>query len=133
MVINAEFLDSLDTGIDQSQSMLLATDEAELGQASIVNAGACGAVARAVNRAVARAIARTVARAVATCKVHLSVDQIVVRWWSNGIFVCEVSPHHALKYGKVVPVVVVVKRYGTKIDVICVIRWAMYYLLTCQN
>ena len=105
MVINAEFLDSLDTGIDQSQSMLLATGEAELGQASIVNAGACGAVTRAV----------------ATVKVHLSVDQIVVRWWSNGILVCEVSPHHALKYGKVVPVVVVVKRYGAKIDVICVI------------
>ena len=105
MIINAEFLDSLDTGIDQSQSMLLATSEAELGQASIVNAGACGAVPRAV----------------ATCKVHLSVDQVVVRWWSNCIFVGEVSPHHALKYGIVVPVVVVVKRYRPKINVICVI------------
>ena len=117
MVINAEFLNSLDTGIDQSQSMLLATGEAELGQASIFDAGACGAVARAV----------------ATCKIHLSVDQIVVRWWSNGIFVGKVSPHHALKYGKVVLVVVVVKCYGAKIDVICVIGWAVYYLLTCQN
>ena len=105
MVINAEFLDSLDTAVDQSQSMFLATGEAELGQASIVDAGACGAIARTV----------------ATCKVHLSVDQIVVRWWSNGIFVCEVSSHHALKYGEVVLVVVVVKRYGAKINVICVI------------
>ena len=106
MIINAEFLDGLDTAIDQSQSILLATGEAELGQASTVDAGACrGAVARTV----------------ATCKIHLSVDQIVVRWWSNGILVCEVSPHHSLKYGKVVLVIVVIKRYGAKIDVICVI------------
>lgn len=105
MIINAEFLDSLDTAIDQSQSMLLATSEAELRQASIVDAGACGAVARTV----------------ATCKIHLSVDQIIVRRWSNGIFVCEVSPHHTLKYGIVVLVVVVVKRYGAKVNVVCVI------------
>ena len=58
MIINAEFLDSLDAAVDQSQSMLLATGEAELGQASVVDAGSCGAVARTV----------------ATRKVHLSID-----------------------------------------------------------
>ena len=117
MIVDAEFLDSLDTAVDQSQSVLLATGEDELGQASIVDASACGAVACAI----------------ATCKIHLSVDQVIVRWWSDGILVREVSPHHALKYGKVVPVVVVVKRYGAKIDVICMMRWTVYYLLRCQN
>ena len=84
--------------------MLLATSEAEFGQASIVDADASGAVARAV----------------ATSKVHLSVDKVVVRWWSNGVFVCEVSPHHTLKDGKVVFVVVVVEGHWAKIDVVCV-------------
>ena len=81
MIINAEFLDSLDTAINQSQSMLLATSEAEFGQASTIDAAASGAVARSNS----------------TCKVLFSVDQVVVRWWSNGIFVCEVSPYHTFK------------------------------------
>ena len=81
MIIDAEFLDSLDTAINQSHSMLLAASEAESGQARIVDAAASGAVARTNS----------------TCKVHLSVDQVVVRWWSNGILVCEVSPYHTFK------------------------------------
>lgn len=71
MVIYTEFLDSSDTSVDQPQPMLLATSEAELGQASIIDAGAHG----------------TVASAVTTCKVHLAVDQVVVRCWSNEAFV----------------------------------------------
>lgn len=71
MVVYTELLDSSDTGIDQSKPMLLATREAEFGQASIVDAGANG----------------TISSAVTTCKVHLSVDQVVVRCWSNEAFV----------------------------------------------
>lgn len=58
MIIYAKFLDRSDAGIYQPQSVLLATSEAELGQAGIVDAGAGGAVASAVT-----------AR-----KVHLSID-----------------------------------------------------------
>ena len=115
MIINAEFLDSLDTTVHQSQSMLLAASEAEFGQARIVDAVACGAVARTIS----------------TCKIHFSIDQVVVRWWSNGVFICEVSPHHTFKYGEVVIVIVVVEHHWAKIDVVRDIGWAMYYLLTC--
>ena len=92
MIIDAEFLDGLDTAVDQPQSMLLATGEAKSGRASIVDAGAGGNVAGAVT----------------TYEVHLSVDQVVVGWWSNGIFICKVNPHHAFENGEVIPVVVVV-------------------------
>ena len=105
MIIYTEFLDCLDAAVDQPQSILLSTGEAEFGQASIVDAGSRGAVACAV----------------ATCKVHLSIDEIVVRWWSNQIFVCDVCPHHTFKYGVVVLVIVVIERYRTKVDVICLV------------
>lgn len=118
MVIYTELLDCLDTAVDQSQSMRLATSETKSGQASIADAVSSGAVARAV------------ARAVATCKVHLSIDKIVVGWWSNEIFDPKVCPHHTFKYGEVVLVIVVVERYWAEIDIICVGRWAVYYLLT---
>lgn len=71
MIIYTKFLDSSNAGIDQPQPVLLATREAEFGQAGIVDAGAGGAVASAVT----------------ACKVHLSVDQVVVRCWSNEAFV----------------------------------------------
>ena len=71
MAIYTEFLNSSDTGIDQPQPMLLATSEAEFGQASVVDTGTYGAVASAIT----------------TCKVHLPVDQIVVRCWSNEAFI----------------------------------------------
>lgn len=123
MVIYTEFLDCLDTAVDQSQSMLLAASETEFGQASIADAVSSGAVACAV--------ACAVASVVATCKVHLSIDEIVVRWWPNEIFDPNVCPHHTFKYGEVVLVIVVVERYWSEIGVICVRRWAVYYLLTC--
>lgn len=94
--------------------MLLAAGETKFRQASIIDAGSSGAVARAV----------------ATCKVHLAIDEIVVGWWSNKIFDRYVCPHHTFKYGEVVLVIVVVERYWAEIDVICVSRWAVYYLLT---
>lgn len=122
MVIYTELLDCLDTAVDQSQSMRLATSETKFGQASIADAVSSGAVTRAVTRAVARAVA--------TCKVHLSIDEIVVGWWSNEIFDPNVCPHHTFKYGEVVLVIVVVERYWAEIDIICVGRWAVYYLLT---
>ena len=117
MVIYTEFLDSGDTRIDQPQPMLLAASEAEFGQASIVDAGAGGAVASAVT----------------TCKVHLSVDQIVVRCWSNEAFVCEISPHDTFEDGKVALVVVIIECYRAKINVVGVIHWAVYDLVTCQH
>ena len=58
MIIYAKFLDRSDAGIHQPQSVFLPTCETEFGQASIVDAGAGGAVASAI----------------ATCKVHLSID-----------------------------------------------------------
>lgn len=85
--------------------MLLSTSEAEFGQASIVDAGASGAIAGAVT----------------TGKVHLSVDQVVVSWWSNKAFVCEISPHDTFEDGEVVCVVVVIERHWTKIDVVWVV------------
>lgn len=115
MVIYTELLDCLDTAVDQSQSMLLATSETKFGQASIADAVSSGAVARTV----------------ATCKVHLSIDKIVVRWWSNEIFDPNVCPHHTFKYGEVVFVIVVVERYWAEIDIICISRWAVDHLLTC--
>ncbi len=58
MIVYAEFLNSLNTAINQPQPMLLATCEAEFRQASVVDAGAIG----------------TVAGAVTTRKVHFTVD-----------------------------------------------------------
>lgn len=58
MIIYTEFLNRSDASIHQPQPVLLATSEAELGQAGIVDAGTGGAVAGAVT----------------ACKVHLSVD-----------------------------------------------------------
>ena len=115
MVVYTEFLNGLDTAIDQPQSMLLATGEAKLGDASVVDAGAGGAVASAI----------------ATCEIHLSIDQVVIRWWSHEVLDCKIGPHHALEDGVVIVVVIIVERHRANIDVIRVIRWTMYYLLSC--
>ena len=82
--------------------MLLATCEAEFRQASVVGAGASGSVAGAVT----------------TCKAHFSVDQVIVRWWSNKVLICKVSPYNTFEDGEVVLVVVVVERYRAKVDVV---------------
>ncbi len=84
--------------------MLLAACEAEFGQAGVVDAGASGGVAGAVT----------------ACKVHFSVDQVIVRWWSDKVLVCKVSPYNAFEDGEVVFVVVVVECYRAKIDVVFV-------------
>ena len=112
MVIYAEFLDSRNTRIDQSESMLLATSEAEFGQASVVDAGTSGAIASAV----------------AARKVHLSIDQVVVRRWSNQVFVWEVGPDDTFENSQVAFVVVVVDCDRAKIDVVWVVHRAMYHL-----
>ena len=95
--------------------MLLATGEAKLGDASIVHAGASGAVACATT----------------TCEIHLSVDQVIIGWWSHEVLVCNIGPHHALKDGIVVFMVVIVERHGAKVNVIREIRRTVYYLMTC--
>ncbi len=102
MIVYAEFLNSLNTAINQPQPMLFATCEAEFGQASVVDAGTSSSVAGAVT----------------TCKVHFSVDQVIVRWWSNKVLICKISPYNAFEDGEVVFVVVVVERYRAKIDVV---------------
>lgn len=113
MVIYTEFLNRSDTSIDQPQPMLLATSEAEFGQASVVDTGTYGAVASAIT----------------TCKVHLPVDQVVVRCWSNEAFVGEVGPHDAFEDSEVLFMVVVVQCHWAKVYVIWVIRWAVYHLV----
>ena len=104
MVIYTELLDSSDASADQPQPMLLAPSEAKFGQASIIDAGASGAVASAVT----------------TCKVHLSVDQVVVRCWSNKTLVGKVSPHDPFEDREVVFVVIVVQSHWAKINIVCV-------------
>ena len=117
MIIYTEFLDSLDTGIHQPQSILLATSEAKFRQASVVDAGAGGDVASAVT----------------ACKVHLSVDQVVVGWRSNKVFVCKLGTHNTFKDGEVSLVIIVIECHRANIHVVGIILWAVYYLATCQQ
>ena len=95
--------------------MLFATSEAKFGQASVVDAAASGAIASAVT----------------TCKVHFSVDQVIVRRWSNDALVREVSPHDTFEDSEVVFMVVVVESHWAEVDVVWIVFWTVYHLVTC--
>jgi hypothetical protein len=61
VVIDAELLDTLGTGVDQPEAVLLAVREFELGDTSVWRARQCCVLARVV---------------------HLPVDQIVINLWN---------------------------------------------------
>ena len=105
MVVNAKFLNALCACIHQAEKVRLAAGKLELGDPSIVRTFVGSGRVRAV-------------------KIHLSVDEVVIRRRSES---SRVSAHHALKDGKVRGMKVIVKGDRSQVDVVIGAFGAVYH------
>lgn len=105
--VDTELLNCLNTGIDETESMFLATRESELGQAGIVHTRRVGVVLRGR----------------LAIKVHLTIDEVIVRGWAE---FAEISALNVLQNTEIVTMVVVVQRDWAKIDIVIIVLGPVY-------
>ena len=106
--VDAEFLDCLNAGVDETEAIFLATCEAELGQAGIVDTRRVGVVLR-TRLAV---------------EVHLAIDKVVVRGWAHFGEICALD---VLQHAKIVAMKIIIQGNRANIDIIVMVLGTVDY------